>query len=322
MRLGEPYRRPAHPPPPPPCLQGKTVLAAQQLDGLNPDEFSRLTINFSSATTSNTTQDIIEGALEKRSKNKMGPPSGKRMVLFVDDLNMPKKDTFGSQPPLELLRQWVDYGGWYDRGKQTWRFILDMQLLAAMGPPGGGRSVISERLQSRFNVVNFTFPCVARSVAAQLPPLSLHLCPPPARSAEKQVRGIFEAILAPKLADFSEEVRLLGACVACCSASSSAGRTRSRRVAQVKKLVPGLIAATVAVYERTVETFLPTPANAHYLFNLRDIARVVQGLTCANPREVDNKEGVLRLWSHETLRVFADRFTSTDDLARFRGIIE
>ena len=93
-------------------------------------------------------------------------------------------------------------------------------------------------------------------------------------------------------------------------------------VAQVKKLVPGLIAATVAVYERTVETFLPTPANAHYLFNLRDIARVVQGLTCANPREVDNKEGVLRLWGHETLRVFADRFTSTDDLARFRGIIE
>lgn len=27
-------------------------------------------------------------------------PDGKRMVIYVDDFNMPKKDTFGSQPPL------------------------------------------------------------------------------------------------------------------------------------------------------------------------------------------------------------------------------
>lgn len=33
-----------------------------------------------------------------------------------------------------------------------------MFLLAAMGPPGGGRTVISDRLLSRFNLVNMTFP--------------------------------------------------------------------------------------------------------------------------------------------------------------------
>ena len=32
---------------------------------------------------------------------------------------MPAKDTFGSQPPLELIKQWIDYGFWYDRQKQT-----------------------------------------------------------------------------------------------------------------------------------------------------------------------------------------------------------
>ena len=57
--------------------------------------------------------------MEKRSKIKYGPSGGKQLVCFVDDLNMPAKDTFGSQPPLELLRQWVDYGCWYDREKQT-----------------------------------------------------------------------------------------------------------------------------------------------------------------------------------------------------------
>ena len=33
-----------------------------------------------------------------------------------------------------------------------------MFLLVAMGPPGGGRMVISRRLQSRFNLINMTFP--------------------------------------------------------------------------------------------------------------------------------------------------------------------
>lgn len=47
------------------------------------------------------------------------PVGGKKLLTFLDDLNMPAKDTFGSQPPLELIRQWIDYGFWYDRLKQT-----------------------------------------------------------------------------------------------------------------------------------------------------------------------------------------------------------
>jgi len=40
-------------------------------------------------------------------------------------------------------------------------FFQDMYLLCDMGPPGGGRQVISQRLQSRFNLINMTFPSVS-----------------------------------------------------------------------------------------------------------------------------------------------------------------
>ena len=74
-------------------------------------------------------QDTIESRVEKRTKAHYVPLGGKQMVTYMDDLNMPAKETYGSQPPLELLRQWMDYGFWYDRKKQTKKYIeVSMQL--------------------------------------------------------------------------------------------------------------------------------------------------------------------------------------------------
>ena len=64
------------------------------------------------------------------------------MVVMVDDLNMPQKETYGAQPPIELLRQFMDHGGWYDR-ENTFRNMQDVLFVAAMGPPGGGRAPIT-----------------------------------------------------------------------------------------------------------------------------------------------------------------------------------
>lgn len=59
-----------------------------------------------------------------------------RFIVMVDDLNMPAREKYFAQPPLELLRQWMDHSGWYDRKLLQFREIIDTIYVSAMGPPG------------------------------------------------------------------------------------------------------------------------------------------------------------------------------------------
>lgn len=125
---------------------GKTVSVKNQLlNGFDEDSYSSIQFAFSAATNSKQTQDIIDGKLDKRRRGVFGPPIGKTMVVFVDDLNMPTKEEFGAQPPLEMLRQFMCQGGWYDRKLNEFRALEDLLFIGAMGPPGGGKNTIPAR---------------------------------------------------------------------------------------------------------------------------------------------------------------------------------
>jgi dynein heavy chain len=74
-------------------------------------------------------------------------------VIFVDDANMPMTEQYGAQPPIELLRQLIDQGGFYDRPDFYWKDIERFIILCAAAPPGGGRSPLTPRFMRHFHVL-------------------------------------------------------------------------------------------------------------------------------------------------------------------------
>ena len=92
-----------------PTGTGKSQNAMTLLTSNLGDQYQYISLAFSAQTSANQTQDTIDSKLDKRRKGYYGPPFGKKCVIFVDDLNMPKKEIFNAQPPIEILRQFCDY---------------------------------------------------------------------------------------------------------------------------------------------------------------------------------------------------------------------
>ena len=242
------------------------------LKTLPSDQYQPILVSFSARTSANATQSIVDEKLERRRKGVFGPRPGVTSTIFVDDLNMPEPEVYGAQPPLELLRQMADQGGWYDLTELTFKTFEDTMMLAAMGPPDGGRNQISPRIQRHFNTL--VFPDFSDTTLA----------------------GIFSTITAWHFAspDWASDV------------------TSSQNA---------VVAATKEVFVEAVANLRPTPAKSHYTFNLRDFARVIQGVTLATPRTVQSASSLARLWTHEACRVFGDRLVDDTDRTWFAALV-
>ena len=87
---------------------------------------------------------------------------------------------------------------------------------------------------------------------------------------------------------------------------------------QVRKSGSSAVSATIDLFKRVCDGFLPTPAKFHYTFNLRDVSKVFQGICTTRPVNVATPEVFCRLWIHECSRVFQDRLIDENDRTYFQ----
>jgi dynein heavy chain len=81
----------------------------------------------------------------------------------------------------------------------------------------------------------------------------------------------------------------------------------------IRAVVPKVTTATLNLYFLICEKLPRTPVKFHYIFNLRDLSRVYEGLTLMTIDKFVTKESLVRLWRNECMRVFSDRLVNETD---------
>ncbi|KAM6343872.1 dynein axonemal heavy chain 9 isoform 1-T1 [Alca torda] len=136
---------------------GKSVLVGDKLSLLDTDTYVVKKVPFNYYTTSAMLQGVLEKPLDKKAGRNYGPPGTKKLIYFIDDLNMPEVDTYGTVQPHTLIRQHLDYGHWYDRTKLSLKEITNVQYVSCMNPTVGSFT-INPRLQRHFCVFALSTP--------------------------------------------------------------------------------------------------------------------------------------------------------------------
>ena len=254
-----------------PTGTGKTTNILEILSKSLGDKYIGILINFSAQSTSAQTQIALEEKMQKIGRNKLGPKGNKLGAVFIDDLNMPVRQESGAQPPIELLRQWLDHRGWYELRNMSFINCENIVIMGAMGIPGGGRNPLSQRFQRHFNLVTYN------------------------ELEDNSIKIIFNTIVKFFLSKFPDEI---------------------------KNKIQDVVTSTLNMYKDIKCHMLPTPAKMHYIFNLRDMSKVLQGVCSLSIKASKTEIDIVRLWFHEMTRVFGDRLISTDDREWLRKKIE
>ncbi|CAF2140297.1 unnamed protein product [Rotaria magnacalcarata] len=244
---------------------GKTVLINDKLGSLNEDWLA-VSVPFNFYTTSDMLQSILEKPLEKKAGRNYGPPGSKKIIYFIDDMNMPEVDQYYTCQPHTLLRQHLDYKHWYDRQKLTLKEIHNCQYVSAMNPTAGSFT-IDTRLQRHFAVFAVSFPGI------------------------EALETIYVGILSQHLAEGFPQT--------------------------VQKYTSSLVRGALELHRRITVSFLPTAIKFHYIFNLRDLSNIFQAILFAKPDAIKTHHDLIRLYLHESERVYCDKLVDRTDIDMF-----
>jgi len=241
-------------------------------------------VNFSSATTPTNFQETCDDELEK-SGNVFVPFYDKQMTLFIDDISMPFVNKWGDQITLELVRQLLEFSGYYLIGdtdnRGNMKKIEKVSFVAAMNHPKGGKNDIPNRLKRHFFIFNMVLP------------------------NEQSIGDIYGKIIdiffIPKI--FGEEL--------CLKAKKLTKLTSDL----LKKVKSKFITTPIKFHYSFNMRDLSRTFQGIFLVD-RD------SLKNANSRyQITPEVFLFQLWKHESARVFSDKLRDLEDKQEYNNIV-
>eukprot|EP00899_Mesostigma_viride_P024727 jgi/Mesvir1/5439/Mv15498-RA.1 len=293
---------------------------------------------------------MIEKRLRKYPRGVLGPPLGTKLVVLIDDLHLSHGEPgTGVQPVVELLRQWLSQGGWYDpQSYELRRINSNVQLVALL--TAAGPSVSQASMASTLGDGSDYAPSWGPSVA------SLRENTGKGRTGGEN-DGIAAALskvygMTRKKWDESESAESFMVHNSKVDNSSHALSARFLRRnyllyfpppeaedlrtvflamltlhfhnfntmdgTRVASLLEPIAEASIRVAFWCVRELLPVPTRPHYQFQpMRDLLRLAQGMSLLSAKMFNDNYGtlddVVSLWQHEVARVFGDRIVDFDE---------
>ena len=141
---------------------GKSFFIQHRMQNL-PESCSHQTVAFNYETTAKSLQQSLERKIERKMGRRWGPIRTKRLVWVLEDMSSCKVDEYGTQSPIELLRQQIEFGHWYERVRWQTTQVCDVQVVGTLNPTVGSYH-LSSRLMHHF--ITMHVPTPSRETAA------------------------------------------------------------------------------------------------------------------------------------------------------------
>ncbi|XP_063809812.1 uncharacterized protein LOC135027842 isoform X3 [Pseudophryne corroboree] len=260
---------------------GKSVLSQELLDGLclgDVSEMSELRIPINSSTDPRRLWGCLKDRLEWRHGTFHTPAGNKKLLCLLDDLNLAKVNEHGSQPACEFVRQLLDQERIFDPISLNWKIIKGIIYLATWSTTAESSAAQSQRLLRHF----CTFHCKYPSQSEQL--------------------GIFRSILNGHFVPGVTEHK--------------AGSNGAVSAEHLEELITAITKVSVELQERLRTVFLGTSQRCHYIFTLRDLAKIFRNI-CLSLDGGTTSDNLMLLWRHECEWVYGHRMSSSVDYSRF-----
>ena len=248
----------------------KSLVIHTLMDEVLDKSFDCRNLPLANCSVASNVLKVLRSFLHK-SHGTFGPLTNQHLLIFIDNIGAVRPEVYGAQPPLELIRQFFDYGGWYDTSNVEFQRVVGTTILAAMGPEGAGLFSIPERLLRHFTYMHSP------------------------RLKTETITSIVNMLLKKKMAKYHVSVR---------------------------DVLDNAAEATIDIFKACVEKLLPIPSKMHYIFSLRNLVRVLKGILLVDEKELNDDKKFVRLWYHEMMREFYDRFNQADDREWFQQSVQ